>query len=272
MLKRLFDLVVATTGLVVLSPVMAAVSLAVKLTTPGPVFFRQERVGRHGRLFRIYKFRTMVDDAETRGGKLTVGGDGRVTAVGRFLRRHKLDELPQLINVVRGEMSLVGPRPEVPEYVARFAGPYARVLSVRPGITHRATLWFRNEEALLAASTDPDVYYLTHVLPLKLKFYLEGLERQSFLDDLKTIVWTVLDAAHALTAEEVARAVERLPAALRVPEEEAVLVANLGPAGLERGERVAAAEAGSLPAEERPAPVVEPVAEPAAVRAARDVA
>ncbi len=241
MLKRIFDLVVATTGLVVLSPVLAAVSVAVKLGSPGPVFFRQVRVGRHGRPFRIFKFRTMVDDAEARGGKLTVGGDGRVTPVGRFLRRHKLDELPQLINVVRGEMSLVGPRPEVPEYVRLFPVPYRRILMVRPGITHRATLWFRREERLLAEADDPTTYYLTHIMPLKVKFYLDGLERQSFLDDLKTIVWTVLDAAHALTAEEVERAVADLPSALRPRPavarlEVAEQVANLEPAGVERGE------------------------------------
>ncbi len=257
MIKRVFDCCVATVGLVVTAPLWLLISIAVKLDSPGPVLFSQERVGRHGRHFRIHKFRTMVADAERRGGRLTIGGDARITRVGRFLRRHKLDELPQLLNVIRGDMSLVGPRPEVPEFVELFGESYARVLSVRPGITHRATLWFRNEEQLLAATDDPDGYYLRKIMPLKIKFYLDGLARQSFLDDLKTIVWTVLDTAHALTAEEVeallASMTERELPALH----EAVMVANLGPAGVEEAGEPAPAPAAEVAAETEDARTVE---------------
>lgn len=202
MLKRCFDFTVATIGLTFLSPVMALIALAVKLDGPGSVFFRQERLGLHGRRFRIYKFRSMVSDAESRGNRFTVGGDARITPVGRFLRRHKLDELPQLINVVRGEMSLVGPRPEVPEYADMFPAEYARILSVRPGITHAATLRFRNEEQLLAGARDPRRAYLENVMPAKMRLYVESLTRQSLRDDVATIVQTILQVGETATPEE----------------------------------------------------------------------
>jgi len=200
--KRCFDFTVATVGLMLLSPVMALIALAVKLEGPGPVFFRQERLGLHGRRFRIFKFRSMVSDAESRGNRFTVGGDARVTPLGRFLRRHKLDELPQLLNVVRGEMSLVGPRPEVPEYAELFPAEYARILSVRPGITHAATLRFRNEEQLLAGARDPRKAYLENVMPAKMRLYVESLARQSLRDDVATIVRTILQVGETATPEE----------------------------------------------------------------------
>lgn len=202
MLKRSFDFIVASVGLTFVLPVMAAIAVAVKLDGPGPVFFRQERLGRHGRRFRIYKFRSMVTDAEARGNRFTVGGDARVTRVGRFLRRHKLDELPQLINVFKGEMSLVGPRPEVPEYADLFPAEYARILSVRPGITHTATLRFRNEEDLLAGAADPRKAYLENVMPAKMRLYVESLTRQSLREDIATIVQTVMQVGDTATSEE----------------------------------------------------------------------
>ena len=202
MLKRSFDFIVATMGLTLLSPVMAVIAAAVKLDGPGPVFFRQERLGLHGRRFRIYKFRSMVTDAESRGNRFTVGGDARVTRVGRFLRRHKLDELPQLLNVLTGEMSLVGPRPDVPEYADFFPAEYARILTVRPGITHAATLRFRNEEELLAGAGDPRRAYLENVMPAKMRLYVESLSRQSLRHDIATIVQTVLQVGDTATPEE----------------------------------------------------------------------
>lgn len=202
MVKRCFDFFVATAGLAVLSPLMGLIALAVRLDSSGPVFFRQERMGLHGRRFRIFKFRSMVTDAESRGNRFTVGGDARITRMGRFLRRHKLDELPQLINVVRGEMSLVGPRPEVPEYADLFPEQYSRILTVRPGITHAATLRFRNEEQLLAGARDARKAYLENVMPAKMHLYVESLSRQSLREDVATIVQTILQVGETATAEE----------------------------------------------------------------------
>jgi lipopolysaccharide/colanic/teichoic acid biosynthesis glycosyltransferase len=169
MVKRLFDIIASLLGLALLWLPGLLVALWIKLDSRGPVFFRQERVGRFGRTFRIHKFRTMHVDAERAGGLLTVGTDARVTRAGRWLRAHRLDELPQLIDVLRGEMSLVGPRPEVPRYVALY--PQAlreRVLAVRPGITDPASLAFRDEAELLAAAADPEREYVEVILPRKL--------------------------------------------------------------------------------------------------------
>lgn len=204
MLKRTFDLIAAGLGLAVLSPVLLVVAAAVKLSSPGPVFFRQQRLARGGGTFRIFKFRTMVDGAEGRGARVTGAGDDRVTAVGRVLRRHKLDELPQLINVVRGDMALVGPRPEVPEFAACYPEEFARLLTVRPGITHRTTQLFRNEEDLLAQAADPRAFYIERILPRKLSLYLADLGQESLRRDLRTIVDTVLNLNPAIELEFVA--------------------------------------------------------------------
>ena len=157
MLKRTFDLLVSGIALVLIAPILLAIGLAIKLDSRGPAFFRQERVGRFGRTFRIHKFRSMAADAPTRGPQLTIGEDARITRVGGFLRRHKLDELPQLIDVFVGNMSVVGPRPEVPSYVALYS-PEDRdlVLSVRPGITDRASVEFKDESEILGAASDPE--------------------------------------------------------------------------------------------------------------------
>jgi lipopolysaccharide/colanic/teichoic acid biosynthesis glycosyltransferase len=176
-------------GLVVLSPVLAAASLSVKLSSPGPILFRQVRIGRGGRPFRILKFRSMRTGGS--GPAITAGGDARITGVGRLLRRYKIDELPQLWNVLVGDMSLVGPRPEVSRYVERFAADYRRVLSVRPGITDYAALEYRDEESVLAASPDPESEYVGVVLPAKIHLYHRYLSEMSVLTDLKIILRTL---------------------------------------------------------------------------------
>ena len=192
MARRAFDLLAAALGLLVLAPLFALVAVAIRATSPGEVFFRQERVGRDGRPFRIFKFRTMRRNAEAQGGQLTVAGDARVTPVGALLRRHKIDELPQLINVIRGEMSLVGPRPEVPRYVAHYDERERRVLRVRPGITDPASIAFRDENDLLAASDDPEATYLREVMPKKLAMNLAYLERRNLGSDVAVILRTLL--------------------------------------------------------------------------------
>jgi lipopolysaccharide/colanic/teichoic acid biosynthesis glycosyltransferase len=191
MMTRLLDLFASVTGLALLSPLFVLIAIAIKLDSPGSVFFRGQRVGRGGRLFEIYKFRSMVADAAQKGPDITATGDPRVTRVGEVLRRTKLDELPQLINVVRGEMSLVGPRPEDPRYVPLYTPEQRRVLSVRPGVTSPASLRFRHEEDLLQGG-DWEHVYLSEVLPAKLQIELEYLERRSVWTDLRVIVQTVL--------------------------------------------------------------------------------
>ena len=191
MLRRAFDLTAAALGLLVLSPVFVAIAIAVATSSPGPVFFRQERVGRHGVPFRIYKFRTMRVDAEKVGGQLTVAGDPRITRVGALLRASKLDELPQLINVVTGEMALVGPRPEVPRYVALYSDEQRRVLDVRPGITDPASIRYRDENAVLAGAADPESAYVDEVMPHKLQLNLAYLERRTLASDVGVILATL---------------------------------------------------------------------------------
>ena len=191
MLKRILDCLGSGIGLICIAPFLAIIAVAIRLTSPGPVLFRQERVGQNGRIFRIYKFRSMRADSHLQGSSITVGGDQRITRTGAFLRRHKLDELPQLINVLTGDMSMVGPRPEVKEFVDLFPAQYSRILTVRPGITHQGTLMFRNEEEILAGAADPRSRYLSFVMPLKLKIYLADLE-QPLTEDLKVILATLM--------------------------------------------------------------------------------
>ncbi|HEY9025807.1 MAG TPA: sugar transferase [Burkholderiaceae bacterium] len=188
MFKRLFDVVSACLGLLVFGLPMLLVALWIRLDSPGPVFFRQERVGRHGKLFRIHKFRTMTMDAEQRGPQLTVGADARVTRVGRVLRANRLDELPQFFDVLAGDMSLVGPRPDVPRYVERWpADLRERVLAVRPGITDPASLTFRDEATLLAQAADPEREYMDVILPRKLALAADYADRASLWTDLAVI-------------------------------------------------------------------------------------
>lgn len=190
MAKRVFDVVVAALLLVLLSPLMLAVALAVKLDSPGAVLFRQERVGRHGVPFRIHKFRTMAEGAA--GPAITVGADARITRVGALLRRTRLDELPQLVDVLRGSMSLVGPRPEVPRYVALYPPALReRALAVRPGITDPASLDHIDEAAMLARAADPEREYVEVILPRKLQQAADYAESATLASDLAVIGRTV---------------------------------------------------------------------------------
>jgi lipopolysaccharide/colanic/teichoic acid biosynthesis glycosyltransferase len=192
LLKRLFDVAAAAAGMVVLALPMIAIACLVKLTSRGPVFFRQERVGRGGRPFFIYKFRTMVPDAPSRGRQITAGDDPRITRIGRLLRKTKLDEVPQLINVLRGDMSLVGPRPEVPRYVELFRDDYAEILKVRPGVTDLASLVYRDEASILGLAEDPEREYTSRVLPVKIRLAREYVARRSMWLDLCLLGKTVL--------------------------------------------------------------------------------
>ncbi len=189
-IKRAFDFVASFSGLVLLSPVMLAVAAAVRLSSPGPVLYVQNRVGRQGRLFRCAKFRTMRVGADA-GGSVTTATDSRITPVGRFLRRWKLDELPQLWNVLTGRMSFVGPRPDVPGYADRLHGEDRRILDLRPGITGPATLLFREEERLLALAKDPKAFNDEVIFPEKVRINREYLETASFWRDIGYILATV---------------------------------------------------------------------------------
>jgi len=192
MLKRLFDLVVAAAGLLLLSPLLLGIALWIKLDSPGPVFFRQQRVGRFGALFRIHKFRSMSDGAPLAGSQLTVGADPRITRAGQVLRRTKLDELPQLIDVLAGTMSLVGPRPEVPRYVAMYPAELRdKVLSVRPGITDPASIEYHDESTLLARAADPERVYIEQIMPAKLRFAARYVEQMSVPNDVRLILATL---------------------------------------------------------------------------------
>lgn len=190
-MKRLFDIVASGLGLIALSPLFAVLAVWIKADSRGPVFYRQTRVGRGNRDFRLFKFRSMRPDAD-RLGLITVGGrDPRVTRSGYYIRKWKLDELPQLINVFRGEMSLVGPRPEVRKYVDMYTPEQLRVLSVRPGITSLASIRYRNENDILAAADDPDRCYIEQVMPDKLAIDLEYVDRATLSNDIKLILATL---------------------------------------------------------------------------------
>jgi lipopolysaccharide/colanic/teichoic acid biosynthesis glycosyltransferase len=189
--KRLLDLTVALPTVALLFPLWLLLMLWIKLDSSGPVFFRQQRVGRGGRLFHIFKLRTMVVEAERRGAQLTVGADQRITRCGHWLRHYKLDELPQLLNVIKGEMSLVGPRPEVPRYVDCYSPAERAILELTPGITSTASLRFRNESALLAQQNEPEQFYLAEVLPAKIRADLAYAQRATWLSDLGLIVQTL---------------------------------------------------------------------------------
>ena len=192
MAKRLFDIVLAALGILLLSPLLLAIAVWIKLDSRGPVFFRQERVGRFGQLFRIHKFRTMVVAAPQLGPQISVRGDPRITRAGVVLRRAKLDELPQLIDVLAGTMSLVGPRPEVPRYVALYpAALRDKVLSVRPGITDRASIEYRDEGVLLAAAADPERTYAEVVMPAKLRIAADYVDHATLGYDLRLIALTL---------------------------------------------------------------------------------
>lgn len=193
MIKRGFDILISTLGIVLLAPVFVTIALLVRIDSPGPAFFRQERIGRHFRPFKILKFRTMMR-AKSDDLRLTVGEDSRITAVGRWLRRSKLDELPQLFNVVAGDMSLVGPRPEIPRYVEMFRKDYEELLTVRPGITDTASIVYRDEAAILGRNHDAEQVYVTMILPEKIRLAKNDLRRSSVLADIFIIVKTLMGA------------------------------------------------------------------------------
>ncbi|KQM63549.1 MULTISPECIES: sugar transferase [unclassified Sphingomonas] len=191
MLKRAIDLAASTTVLLVTLPFLLAAALAVRFSSPGPILFRQRRVGRNGQVFEILKFRTMRVAQDTTNA-ITIGRDPRITPVGHFLRQSKIDELPQLVNVLRGDMSLVGPRPEVPHYVALYPDDLRhKILSVRPGITDRASIKYRHEAELLACQTDPDGYYRSVIMPDKLRLAAQYADRVSVAEDIRVILDTL---------------------------------------------------------------------------------
>jgi lipopolysaccharide/colanic/teichoic acid biosynthesis glycosyltransferase len=193
MIKRIFDFLVSLFGLIIFSPLFLIIAILIKLDSEGPVFYRGERIGKDGKPFMIFKFRTMVKDAEKLGGPSTPADDPRLTKVGKFLRKYKLDELPQLINVLKGEMSLVGPRPEVKMYVDMLKPEEKeKILSVKPGMTDLASLWNFHEEDILKGSKDPEKTYLEKIRPKKIQLQLEYVKNRSFLLDLKIILKTIL--------------------------------------------------------------------------------
>ncbi len=195
MLKRLFDIFFSFLGLLVLAALFVVVAILVKIDSKGPVFFRHTRMGRGFKPFHVYKFRTMVNGAERMGASVTASSDKRITRLGRLLRKTKIDELPQLLNVLKGDMSLVGPRPEVREYVELYASEYRRLLSVRPGITDPASLRYAEEEGVLALSPSWEEEYRKKILPDKIKLSLEYVENHSLVMDVSLILKTVVKAA-----------------------------------------------------------------------------
>ena len=189
--KRALDILISATALLLLSPLLLLIALAVKLDSPGPVFYRQERIGKKGKRFRIFKYRTMVTDADQKGPAITIGRDSRITRVGGFLRETKLDELAQLLNVLFGTMSFVGPRPEVPKYVALYTPVQRQVLLVRPGITDYASIAYRHESELLGQAKNPEAMYINEIMPAKLELNLQYLREISLLTDFQLILRTL---------------------------------------------------------------------------------
>lgn len=190
-LKRLFDIVVSFSALALLSPLFIILAIAIKIDSKGPVFYRQTRVTQYGEEFRIFKFRSMVTDAD-KGSLLTVGGDSRITKVGRIIRKCKLDELSQLIDVLRGTMTFVGTRPEVPKYVDKYTPEMMATLLLPAGITSEASIYYKDENELLDAADDVEKTYLEVVLPDKMKYNLAAIRSFSFMDDIKVMILTVL--------------------------------------------------------------------------------
>jgi lipopolysaccharide/colanic/teichoic acid biosynthesis glycosyltransferase len=197
MLKRLFDILFSFLGLLITSPILLLVAIAIKLDSRGPVFYRGERIGKKGKPFRIFKFRTMVENAERIGGPSTASDDPRLTRIGNFLKKYQIDELPQLINVLKGEMSFVGPRPEVKRYVDMMSQQEKDIiLSVAPGMTDFASLWNFHEGEILKGSSDPEKTYMDKIRPEKIRLQIEYVKKRSFLLDLKLITKTVLRVFH----------------------------------------------------------------------------
>jgi lipopolysaccharide/colanic/teichoic acid biosynthesis glycosyltransferase len=189
--KRVLDIMFSLVGLIILSPFFIIIGILIKLDSKGPIFFKQIRVGRNEKPFEILKFRTMVTDAEKKGTQITVGKDSRVTKIGSFLRKAKLDELPQLINVLKGDMSLVGPRPEVPRYTAYYNQVQKKIFDVRPGITDYASIKYSSENEILGKSENPEKTYIEEIMVDKLKINLEYIEKRSVFEDIYIILATI---------------------------------------------------------------------------------
>jgi len=190
--KRIFDFLASLLGLIILSPFFLVIAGLIKLYDKGPVFFKQKRIGKNFKPFYIYKFRTMVVNADKIGSLVTKEDDPRITRLGKFLRKFKIDELPQLFNVIKGDMSIVGPRPEVEKYVLSFKDDFKEILKIRPGITDYATLRFRNEEEILKEYDDIEEGYIKEVLPEKIRLYMQYINDMSFLTDIKLILYTLI--------------------------------------------------------------------------------
>lgn len=192
-MKRLFDVIASSFGLLVLSPILVGVAVWIKLDSKGEVFFRQERVGRNGKIFKIHKFRTMTINAQAIGGGLTIGKDNRITKAGNFLRRYKLDELPQLIDVLEGSMSLVGPRPEIAEFMQLYPPEQReKILSVRPGITDQASIEMVDENDILGQYDNPRQAYIDIIMPIKAKYYIAYVDNHNMKEDIGIILQTLL--------------------------------------------------------------------------------
>jgi len=190
--KRIVDFICSTLGLIILSPILIAIAIKIKIGDHGPVFFKQIRVGEKNKEFEILKFRTMVVDAEKIGRQITIGNDSRITKIGVFLRKYKFDELPQLINVFKGDMSLVGPRPEVPRYVKLYNEEQKKVLEVKPGITDLASIRYRDENDLLGEAENPDDFYINTIMPDKLALNLEYINKNNVFFDIYIILKTII--------------------------------------------------------------------------------
>lgn len=191
MIKRCFDILFSSSLLLILSPFLLMSALAIKLSDGGPVFYRAPRVGYHGNMFKMFKFRSMIVNADKLGPASTTMSDSRLTGIGKFLRKYKLDELPQFINVLTGEMSVVGPRPEVKYFTDMFTEQEKAILSVKPGITDWASIWNSDEASILEGSSDPDKTYMEIIRPTKMKLQLKYVNEQNFFTDLKIILLTV---------------------------------------------------------------------------------
>lgn len=189
--KRVFDFFAAGIGSVILAPLFLIIAIAVKCSSRGPVFYKQERVGKEFQPFTMYKFRSMVVNDADQHHLVTAQGDQRITSIGRFLRRYKLDELPQLLNVITGDMSLVGPRPEVMRYIQHYKKEYEFILSIKPGITDNAAIAFRNEEEILSQYKDSETAYIEKIMPKKMALYKKYIQKQTFLNDIGLILKTI---------------------------------------------------------------------------------
>ena len=190
--KRMFDIVFSILGIILVLPLLIIVSILIKLTSDGPIIFKQKRIGQYGKKFDIYKFRTMIKNSESKGAKITIGKDPRITNIGFILRKYKIDELPQLFNILKGEMSFVGPRPEVEKYVEIYKKEYENILKIKPGITDLASIKYSNENDILANKENPENYYINNIMKEKINLNNKYLEKIGIKNDVKIIFKTIV--------------------------------------------------------------------------------